>query len=548
MGFQLFKLLAFLVLLCAAFAGYVNIADVDVDFHPVERLVRGKLQMARGDMALNKYTPEEDKDPNFWINIAQNEMAERLKAPNLNKAKNIIMFLGDGMSLTTVTAARILKGQRKGNTGEEDILSFEKFPHAGLSRTYCTNAQVPDSACTATAYLCGVKTNIVNIGVSANVDHNNCEASMDPLNHVSSIADWAQAAGKSTGFVTTTTLTHASPAGSYAHVANRFWECDTDIRTKAPDVDVTRCMDIAHQLVTQSPGKNFQVVMGGGMGKFLPNTLQDLHGKMGERQDGKNLLSTWQAMNAKGAIVSNRDQLLNIDVSAVDKVMGIFESGVMKFHSEADPVKQPTLAEMTEVALKLLSKNENGYFVFIEGGLIDYGNHFNKPGISLDETLEFEKAIQLARDMTNPDDTLIVVTADHGHPLSISGYPGRGNPILGLNEYDEDANGVRYSTLNYAIGTNQYLDEAGNRIDLTGRFGPSDFIFPSYIKSSIGNHAGDDVGVWASGPYSHLFTGTMQQNTIPHQMAYSACIGNGPTMCDESNENSLENSIDNGEK
>ncbi|XP_037951681.1 membrane-bound alkaline phosphatase-like [Teleopsis dalmanni] len=528
--------LVLLILMPAALKAYI-----DVDYHPIDKLV-GNLPRnpyLRMNMALNKYTPPEEMSSSFWYDNAHEEVQKRLNAQKLNlkKAKNVIMFLGDGMSLNTVTAARILKGQKKGNTGEEEILSFEKFPYIGLSKTYCANAQVPDSACTATAYLCGVKTNIVEIGVTANVKYNDCEASMDPLNHVSSIADWAQAAGKSTGFVTTTTLTHASPSGSYAHVANRFWECDTDIRTQIPDVDVTKCMDIAQQLVTQSPGKNFQVMMGGGMGKFLPNTLQDLHGKMGERQDGKNLLSTWQAMHEKGVIVSNRDTLLNLDVSKVDNIMGIFGSANMNFHLNADPAKEPTLAEMTEVSLKLLSKNENGYFIFIEGGLIDYGNHANMAGVSTDETLEFEKAIQLARDMTNPEDTLIVVTSDHAHPLSISGYPGRGNPILNLNVNDEDANGIPYATLNYAVGTNQYLDESGNRIDLTGKMGGSDFVFPSYIKTDIGVHAGDDVGIFASGPYAHLFAGSLQQSTIPHLMAYAACIGNGPTACDNVEEN-----------
>lgn len=87
-------------------------------------------------MAKNKYTPPEEKDAQFWYDIANEEIAKRLALPQPDKrqAKNIIMFLGDGMSLTTIAAARILKGQLKGNTGEEDSLSFEKFPYTGLSR------------------------------------------------------------------------------------------------------------------------------------------------------------------------------------------------------------------------------------------------------------------------------------------------------------------------------------------------------------------------------------------------------------------------------
>ncbi|XP_017054414.1 membrane-bound alkaline phosphatase [Drosophila ficusphila] len=483
------------------------------------------------EIALDKYTPPEEMDPEFWYKIADEEIAKRLELPqpNSNKAKNVIMFLGDGMPLATVTAARILKGQRQNKTGEESSLSFEKFPYSGLSRTYCANAQVPDSACTATAYLCGAKTNIINIGVSAAVNFNNCTASQDPANRLTSIAEWSQNAGKSTGFVTTTTLTHASPSGAYAKVANRMWQSDTDVTSYG--VDASKCIDMATQLVTQIPGKNFDVMFGGGMGKFLPKTIKDSHGKAGERSDGVNLLSKWQSLHDKGVLVTNRKQLLGLDVSAASKIIGTFQSGLMDMHMDADPSYQPTLSELTEVAIKKLSQNENGYFVFIEGGLIDYGNHYTQAGYALDEALEFEKAIQLAREITNIDDTLIVVTADHGHAVSIAGYPGRGTPILGINPHDTDINGVRYSVLNYAAGPNQYLDETGQRIPLDGILGPDNAISPSYIPKEIGVHSGEDVGIWASGPQSHLFTGVMQQSTIPHLMAYASCVGDRKQLC-----------------
>lgn len=321
-----------------------------------------------------------------------------------------------------------------------------------------------DSACTATAYLCGVKGNIVTIGVNANVEFNNCSASMDARNHVSSIAQWAQKAGKSTGFITTTTLTHASPSGSYAHVANRLYESDSDVRSFGKDP--SECMDIATQLVTQEPGRNFDIIMGGGMSKFLPNNIKDTHGNLGVREDGENLLATWQGMHPQGAIVTNRQQLLNLNISKVSHIMGIFQSQYMDYHLEANPKEQPSLAEMTEIALKLMQRNDQGYFIFIEGGLIDIAHHETKAAISLDETLEFDKAIELARAMTDPQDTLIVVTSDHAHPLTISGYPGRGTDILGLNQYDIDLDGLKYSTLNYPIGIKQYLNDQGQRLDL----------------------------------------------------------------------------------
>ncbi|XP_036332707.1 alkaline phosphatase-like [Rhagoletis pomonella] len=483
-------------------------------------------------MALNnRMVPKAELDPKFWRDQAKEELAKRLsKRVNKNKAKNVIFFLGDGMPFTAITAARILQGQRVGFTGEEQLLSFEKFPYTGLSRTYCTNAQVPDSACTSTAYMCGVKSNVLTLGVNANVDFNNCTASMDASNHLTSIYSWAQAAGKSTGFITTTSLTHASPSGGYAHVANRLWECDADVLFYGQDP--ATCPDIAQQLVTMQPGKNLDVLMGGGMGKFLPNTVKDLFGNPGERLDGKNLLARWQNSHPNGVVVKNRDQLLRLNVSQVSNIMGLFQSELMQYHLHAND-DQPTLAEMTGVALSFLSKNNNGYFIFIEGGLIDYGNHENKLGIALDEILEFDKAIQLARAMTDPADTLIVVTADHGHPLSISGYPERGTDILGLNEMGEDSNGVPYATLNYAVGPQQYQHADGTRINLRGKMKNPDFVAPSYIKQDVGVHGGDDVGVYASGPWDHLFCGVMQQNLLPHMMAYASCIGDGPKMCDK---------------
>ncbi|XP_005186654.3 alkaline phosphatase [Musca domestica] len=525
--------LAIFILLIALAAGR-QFRDIHAGTKRVSSTILRNSDLG-GRLTAGKVTPPHERNREYWLNVAREQLLERTQTRlNTHKAKNVIFFLGDGMSLTTMTSARILKGQLQGKPGEEEQLSFEKFPYVGLSKTYCANAQVPDSACTSTAYMCGVKANIVTLGVSARVNYNNCTESMNPKNHVSSIADWAQKAGKSTGFITTTTLTHASPSGSYAHVANRFWECDSDITTWTGLADTSQCKDIAQQLVTQAPGKHFNILMGGGMGKFLPKTLKDSHGKMGERSDNKNLLSKWQGLHPKGVVVTDRQSLLKVDVKKVQHIMGLFQSGVMDFHSNADHKKQPSLKEMTEVALKLLSKNPKGYFIFIEAGLIDYGNHATNPGQSTSETLELDKAVQKARAMTNPNDTLIVVSADHAHPLSIAGFSNRGNDILGIDYSFPDANGQFFATLNYALGPQQYLDDRGTRLNLSEFLDNNRWVVhPSYIKSEMGVHGGDDVGVFASGPYEHLFRGVMEQHTLPHLMAYAAGIGNGHTTCED---------------
>lgn len=370
------------------------------------------------------------------------------------------------------------------------------------------------------------------LGVTANVNFNNCSDSENPLNQVTSLADWAQRAGKSTGFISTATVTHASVAALYGHAANRYWESDSDIVNW--DVEPSQCMDIAQQLIAQQPGNNFDLIMGGGMSKFLPQNLKDLNGNRGQRLDNKNLLSLWQGMHPNGIIVHNRNELLKLNVSKVSNIMGLFSSEYMDFYLKSNENKEPSLLEMVEVAINFLSKkSKQGYFIFIDAAQIDRAHHLNLAGVSLDETLLLEQAVQKARDMTDPNDTLIVVTSDHSSPLSIAGYPGRGTNILGVNQHDADINGLRYTTLNYVAGPKQYLDAHGQRMNIEAIFGEDVWAeYSSYVHTEYGIHAGDDVGIFASGPYAHLFRGISEQHSIPQLMAYAACMGDGPTSCD----------------
>lgn len=126
-----------------------------------------------------------------------------------------------------------------------------------LFQTYCVDSQVADSACSATAYLRGVKGNIATIGVNGRVRKGDCDGSAVPGNRVESIAKWAQTAGKSAGLVTTARVTHASPAGTYAYAADRSWESDSEVIQSGKDSK--KCDDIARQLITMSPGKDFNV-------------------------------------------------------------------------------------------------------------------------------------------------------------------------------------------------------------------------------------------------------------------------------------------------
>ncbi|KAG1653409.1 Alkaline phosphatase, tissue-nonspecific isozyme [Nymphon striatum] len=232
------------------------------------------------------------QDTEFWNNLARETLRKRKDVKiNTNKAKNVILFLGDGMGVSSITAGRILKGQRQGMLGEEASLVFDEFPHIGLAKTYNTDKTVADSAGTATAFLCGVKSKYGTIGVDDNIIRYNC--STVNKSKLSCIGDWALMSGKGAGVVTNMRVTHATPSPLYAASAERYWEHD--------GLSDKNCDDIAKQLVQNYPGKNLQVILGGGRTNFFPNTMADFEYKnmTGNRLDGVNLVDKWKAMKTK---------------------------------------------------------------------------------------------------------------------------------------------------------------------------------------------------------------------------------------------------------
>ncbi|XP_055638981.1 alkaline phosphatase-like [Toxorhynchites rutilus septentrionalis] len=500
--------------------------------HPQSFLFeRGAGRQRRGTarMPTLRFNPAEaERDQGYWNNVAQDTLGRQLDKNQLNTnvAKNIIMFLGDGLSIPTLAATRVFLGD------ESTELSFEKFPYVGLSKTYCANVQVADSACTATAFLAGVKANYGTIGLTAAAPLGDCNAQNDTAHHVQSIAKWAQDYGMATGFVTTTQVTNASPAGVYANTANRNWENNQQVLDDGYEPAV--CPDIATQLIEGAVGSNLKVIMGGGRREFLPTTSIDIDGIAGRRTDGIDLIKRWQRKHAPNhtAYVQNRDQLLEVDKNT-EYLLGLFDAKHLPYHIDADARTKPTLEEMVAKALDVLENDGRGYFLFIEGGRIDHGHHYTQPMRAFDETVEFAKAIDMARQRTSPENTLIVVTADHSHTMTMSGYSSRKHDILGVNNGQNADDNLPYATISYANGPGY-----GRNVDHEGRLNlqrvdmhDKSFEFPTMVPLGLETHGGDDVAVFASGPWAHLFTGTYEQHYIPHAMAYAACIGHGKTAC-----------------
>jgi alkaline phosphatase len=497
--------------------------------------------MAAPPMQVPGVTHPQGETPQWWYRSGAASAAGN--GAMTGQARNVILFLGDGMSLTTVAAARILEGQRKGGPGEENALSWEGFPATALSKTYNTDSQTPDSAGTMTAIMTGVKSHMGAIGVSAGT-RNDCADSLDK-----GLLSWLQladSAGMATGIVTTTRLTHATPAATYAHSPERNWESDADLTPKAR---AAGCTDIAQQLLTDARfGRGPLVALGGGRGQFQPATARDPEyaDKVGLRLDGRDLVAEWKQAHPGGAYVWNTGQLRA--AKDAPALLGLFEPDHMQFDHDRDrtPGGEPSLAEMTTTAIQALARTSEGFALMVEAGRIDHAHHNGNAFRALDETVALSDAVRAAMQAAPPE-TLIIVTADHSHSLNFVGYPVRGNPILGKvrglggeegdrTQYARDQLGLPYTTLNYANGpgypgasnaqpqgSKHHPHQPANVHPSTGRpdLTHVDTQAPDYLQESMiplkaETHGGDDVGIWATGPGSAAFHGTLEQNTLYH--------------------------------
>ncbi|XP_051009618.1 intestinal-type alkaline phosphatase [Acomys russatus] len=467
------------------------------------------------------FIPAEEEDPAFWNQKAKEalDVAKKLQ-PIQTSAKNLIIFLGDGMGVPTVTATRILKGQLNGHLGPETPLAMDRLPYMALSKTYSVDRQVPDSASTATAYLCGVKTNYKTIGVSAAARFDQCNTTFG--NEVFSVMYRAKKAGKSVGVVTTTRVQHASPAGTYVHTVNRNWYGDADMPASALKEG---CKDIATQLISNM---DINVILGGGRKYMFPAGTPDPEypndvNETGTRLDGRDLVQEWLSMHQGSQYVWNREELIQKSLDpSVTYLMGLFEPVDTKFEIQRDPLMDPSLKDMTEAALRVLSRNPKGFYLFVEGGRIDRGHHLGTAYLALTEAVMFDSAIEKASQLTSEQDTLTIVTADHSHVFSFGGYTLRGTSIFGLAPLMA-LDGKAYTSILYGNGPG-YVG-TGERPNVT----TAESNDPSYrqqaavpVKSET--HGGEDVAIFARGPQAHLLHGVQEQNYIAHVMAFAGCL------------------------
>ena len=483
-----------------------------------------------------------------WYADAQIKLAAKLQTNNQFKAKNVILFVGDGMGVSTLTAARILQGQQAGNPGEEGYLSFESFPHTALVKTYNVDAQTPDSAGTMTAMMSGLKTDVGVIGVNEKIERGECSTVAG--NEVSTALELAEIKGMATGIISTARITHATPAATYAKSADRNWEDISDM----PEAAIAEgCVDIADQLVHFEANlearfegvdvDGLEVVMGGGRRHFLPkdasfNSTDAVSEIEGDRTDSRDLTQEWQDLYSNGTYVMDKTGFDAVDAASTTHLFGLFNESHMQYEADRsnDVAGEPSLTEMTSKAIDVLDNNAKGFFLMVESGRIDHGHHAGSAYNALTDAIELSNAIQTAIDSTDPDETLILVTADHGHVFTIAGYPKRGNPILGKvvgvgeTEPSMAADDMPYTTVGYTngigfhdLGTETDGDASYNEDIAAGRMDisaidttTSGYHQEALIPLSSETHSGEDVALHANGPGSQLVQGVVEQSVVFH--------------------------------
>ncbi|MFC1608069.1 alkaline phosphatase [Candidatus Latescibacterota bacterium] len=360
--------------------------------------------------------------------------------------RNVILIVPDGCSIPIWSAVRAM------TVGVDSSLNIDRFPIQGRCKTYSANAMITDSAAAGTAFACGIKTNNGVLGMTSTTTRGDSLTGQS----VESILETAQKKGYATGLVTTASIPHATPAAFFSHRADRNWY-----------------ELIAHDMVDSG----VDIIMGGGREYMIPKGTKDEEGAPSKRSDNRNIIE--EMKNKDYEYIHDLKGFESIDIEESEKLLCLFNPGHMNYELDRgnDVNGEPGLREMTNTALKILSRNKKGFFLLIEAGRIDHAAHIHDTDRFLYDGIACDKAVGVALDFANKNkNTLVIVVPDHG----------TGGP------YFVGVNGVNGEVISYdkAGFIRSGLDESGYPVDNGGK--P---IAMQWIEWK--GHTGEDVGYFA---------------------------------------------------
>ena len=415
------------------FAGYKVLESLGIAF------LINSIPIPEGSIA--------DKDAFLETLPEGKPLVQKELIPVKNKAKNIILLISDGMSLTQVSSYRLLKG------GPNERIAVDTFPVSGIVLTHSKDAIVTDSASSATAFSTGKKTNNGALGLDQdNQILENFTEKIDKYGYVSSL-------------ISTSEITHATPAAYASHVDLR-WKTD-EISLQMMDSDV-------------------MTILGGGRHFFIPEEMG------GKRSDEVNLL---EEIESSHTILTKKSDMDSFDHSNKGKVVGLFADEALRDAETPDNHSlEPTSSEMLEFALKrsekFTSEGCKGFFVMVEGSQVDWAGHANNLDYLKREMQDFDEAVKTALDFAkNNQETLVIATADHE----------TGGLLI------EPATPTNYTSPEVKFSFNTGI--------------------------GYGSHTGVPVPVYAYGPGSENFTGTLDNTDIYYAMVEALDLTSRDESC-----------------
>jgi alkaline phosphatase len=432
-------------------------------------------------------------------------------------AKNVILFIGDGLGPATATAARLMRYH------EEGTLVMDGMPSVARLRTASLDAQTSDGAASASALLTGVKVRNDVVALDGNARSVGFNPGRDAVRNVAgaenrcpssnnggpstTLLELAIDGSRATGIVTTSRLTAGVAAAAYAHVCHREAE-----------------YEVARQAVPGGAGFNtrlgrgIDVMLGGGSAFWRPF---EAGRRTRGRPDARELSGELQSQGY--TIVSDLTSLNAASATAGSRLFGTFDfaepdgTGAMSYDLDRDPKREPSLAEMTTKALDVLKSNPKGFVLVVVGGRIGQAARAGNARRALVDTIAFDDAVRVALDKADLSRTLIIATGDHDTTLALIGGGRRGSDILGLHldpqngKPDTDANGATFTSLVFGTGPNRPDKRAS--LD-TPTVLQRDYLQESAVRTAVGTNGGSDVVLRASGAGAPLFRGTLDEARV----------------------------------